>query len=149
MKLAFGGDHAAFTLKAELIEYAKQLGHEVIDLGCHSQESVDYPDYGLAVGKAVANGEADKGVAVCFSGIGISIAANKVRGIRCALCHDPLSARLTREHNDTNVLAMGAGIIGPALAKEILKVWLETAPEGGRHQRRIDKIMTIEQGDNQ
>lgn len=147
MKLAFGGDHAALTLKATLIEYAKQLGHEVIDLGCNSNDSVDYPDYGLAVGKAVASGEADKGIAICYTGIGISIAANKVRGIRCALCHDPLSARLTREHNNTNVLAMGAGIIGEALAKEILKVWLETMPEGGRHQRRVDKIMAIEKDD--
>lgn len=145
MKLAFGCDHAALELKNHLIEFAKALGHEVDDLGCYTKESVDYPDYGRAVGEAVAAGRANRGVVVCYTGIGISIAANKVHGIRCALCGDPLSARLTREHNDTNVLALGAGIVGKAMAEEILAVWLNTAPEGGRHAARVEKIMAIEQ----
>lgn len=144
MKLAFGCDHAAYGLKLSLIEYAKSLGYEVIDFGCSSEKSVDYPDYAYPVAKAVASGEAERGVVLCFTGIGVSITANKVRGIRCSLCSEPYSASLTRKHNNSNVLALGAGMIGAALAKEILRVWLLTEFEGGRHEGRVNKITEYE-----
>lgn len=145
MKLAFGCDHAALGLKNYLIRVAKEMGHEVEDFGCYTQESVDYPDYAVPVCEAVLQGGAERGILVCYTGIGISISANKMRGIRCALCSDPLSARLTREHNDTNVLALGAGIIGEALAREIFTVWLQTQALGGRHAARVNKMMAIEE----
>ncbi len=144
MKLAFGCDHAAYSLKLCLIEYAKSLGHEVIDFGCNSEKSVDYPDFAYPVAQAVAKGDVQAGVVLCYTGIGVSITANKVRGIRCSLCSEPYSASLTRRHNDSNVLALGAGMIGAALAKEILRVWLTTEFEGGRHQNRINKISAYE-----
>ncbi len=138
MKIAIGCDHAGYKLKEEVKGFLTE--HEVIDLGTNSEESVDYPDFGKAVGRAVAGGEADYGIVICGSGIGISIAANKVDGIRCALCSEPLSAKLSRLHNNANVLAMGARLIGVEMAKEITQVFLSTEFEGGRHERRVNKI---------
>ena len=144
MKIAIACDHGGYELKETLKAHLAALGHQVEDFGTNSTDSCDYPDFAVPAAERVAGGDCDRGVLICTTGIGMSIAANKVRGIRCALCHDPLSASLTRRHNDTNVLAMGAGIIGPSLAKEILEVWLTTEFEGGRHQRRVDKIMAQE-----
>lgn len=144
MKIAIGCDHAAFTFKEEIKAYLTAKGHELIDKGCYSAERADYPDYGIAVGEAVAKGECERGVVICGSGIGISIAANKVAGVRCALCSEPLSARLSRNHNDANVLAMGARIIGLEMGKAIVDEWLQAEFEGGRHCGRIDKISHYE-----
>ena len=140
MKIAIASDHGGYDYKQELIPYIESLGHQVLDLGCHGPASVDYPDYGIPCAQAVARGEADRGVVICGTGIGISISANKVPGIRCALCTDPVMARLTREHNDANMLAMGGRIIGIELAKGIVQVFLSTEFSGGRHKTRIDKI---------
>lgn len=146
MKIAIGADHAGFRLKDELKELIAGWGHQVEDLGCSCSDSVDYPDYALEVCGRVANGQADRGILICGTGIGMSIAANKVKGIRCALVHDLFSAKATREHNDTNVLAMGERVIGPGVAQEIVKVWLETAfSEGPRHMNRIGKLARIEE----
>ena len=139
MKIAIASDHGGYDYKQELIPYIESLGHQVLDLGCHGPASVDYPDYGIPCAQAVARGEADRGVVICGTGIGISISANKVPGIRCALCTDPVMARLTREHNDANMLAMGGRIIGIELAKGIVQVFLSTEFSGGRHKTRIDK----------
>ncbi|MDR1620684.1 MAG: ribose 5-phosphate isomerase B [Clostridiales bacterium] len=147
MKLAIGCDHAGYALKARIIETAKNLGHEIIDMGCHGEASVDYPDYAVPACKEVLEGRADRAILLCYTGVGMSMAANKVRGIRCALVGDTLTAKLTRQHNDSNVLALGAGIIGAALAEEILTVWLATptiATEPGRHKNRVEKLMNIE-----
>lgn len=144
MKIAIGCDHAAFTFKEEIKAYLSAKGHELIDKGCYSAERADYPDYGIAVGEAVAKGECERGVVICGSGIGISIAANKVAGVRCALCSEPLSARLSRNHNDANVLAMGARLIGLEMGKAIVDEWLQAEFEGGRHCGRIDKISHYE-----
>lgn len=144
MKLAFGCDHAALQLKKHLMGIAKSMGHEVEDCGCYTEDSVDYPDFAVPVCRTVVDGKADRGILLCYTGIGISISANKMRGIRCSLCNDPLSARLTREHNDANVLALGAGILGEALAEEIFEVWLTTQALGGRHAERVKKMMAIE-----
>ena len=140
MKISIGSDHGGYALKQEIAEYLRQQGHEVVDCGCHSTESCDYPDFAAAAAKAVASGQCDRGVVICSTGIGISIAANKVPGIRCALCGDIYSAEMTRRHNNANMLAMGAHLTAPVLAKKILDVFLSTEFEGGRHQRRIDKI---------
>ena len=140
MKISVASDHGGFALKQEIAEYLRQQGHEVLDCGCHSTDSCDYPDFGAAAAKAVASGQCDRGVVICSTGIGISIAANKVPGIRCALCGDIYSTEMTRRHNNANVLAMGAHLTAPVLAKKILDVFLSTEFEGGRHQRRIDKI---------
>lgn len=144
MKIAIASDHGGYDYKQELIPYIESLGHQVLDLGCHGPASVDYPDYGISCAQAVARGEADRGVVICGTGIGISISANKVPGIRCALCTDPVMARLTREHNDANMLAMGGRIIGIELAKGIVQVFLSTEFSGGRHKTRIDKIAQYE-----
>ena len=144
MKIAIASDHGGYDYKQELIPYIESLGHQVLDLGCHGPASVDYPDYGIPCSQAVARGEADRGVVICGTGIGISISANKVPGIRCALCTDPVMARLTREHNDANMLAMGGRIIGIELAKGIVQVFLSTEFSGGRHKTRIDKIAQYE-----
>lgn len=141
MKISIGSDHAGFDLKEQLKNYLEEEGYEVIDEGTYSLDSVDYPDFGKKVGQRVAGKEADRGLVVCGSGIGISIAANKVPGIRCALVSEPLSARLSRQHNDANVLALGGRLTGLEMAKECLKVFLQTDFEGGRHQRRIDKLV--------
>ena len=142
--IAIGCDHGAFALKEKLKEHLTARGLEYKDFGTYSLDSCDYPDFGAAAAKAVASGECDRGIVMCTTGIGISISANKVKGIRCALLSDKMSARLTREHNDTNMRAIGAAVVGEKLALEIVDVWLDTAFEGGRHQRRVDKIMALE-----
>ena len=145
MKISVGCDHGALTLKNKVVEHLKKNGHEVMDFGCHTLNSCDYPDMIAPAAQAVANGECDKGIVLCTTGIGASITANKVKGIRCALLSDVLSARMTRLHNDTNVMALGAGIVGQNLALEIVDVWLGTEFSGEeRHQRRIDKMMALE-----
>ena len=145
MKIAIGCDHGAFDLKNAVVKHLQGKGYEVADFGCYSLDSCDYPDFAAAAANAVASGECEKGIVLCTTGIGISIAANKVKGIRCALLSDPLSARMTREHNDTNMMAMGAGIVGNLLAQQIVDTWLDTDFSGGeRHQRRIDKMMALE-----
>jgi ribose 5-phosphate isomerase B len=144
MRVAIGADHAGFPLKEHLKRTLGTLGHHVDDLGTHSEESVDYPAICVAVGRAVVEGRADRGIVLGGSGQGEQIAANKVAGVRAALCNDLYTARLSRLHNDANVLSIGGRIVAPGLADEILEVWLETAFEGGRHQRRIDQISEIE-----
>ena len=144
MKIAIGSDHGGFKLKEVIKEYLIKKGYEVSDLGCYSEESVDYPDYAERVAKAVANGEYDLGVLMCGTGIGISIAANKVKGIRAALCHDGLTARLAKQHNNANIICMGGRTTGIETAKDIIDNFLESEFEGGRHLRRINKIKDIE-----
>ncbi|WP_042170257.1 ribose 5-phosphate isomerase B [Paenibacillus gorillae] len=145
MKIAIGADHGGYTLKDVIVPYLESLGHEIEDLGCDCSQSVDYPDYALPVAERVASGEADRGILICGTGIGMSIAANKVAGIRCALVHDLFSAQATREHNDTNVLAMGERVIGPGVAQEIVRIWLETPfSSGERHVSRLNKVNQIE-----
>ena len=145
MKIAIGCDHGAFDLKNDVVKHLQGKGYEVCDFGCYSLDSCDYPDFAEAAAKAVVSGECEKGIVLCTTGIGISIAANKVKGIRCALLSDPLSARMTREHNDTNMMALGAGIVPEELAMQIIDKWLDTPfSEEPRHQRRIDKVMALE-----
>ena len=145
MKISIGSDHGGFALKEKVREHLESLGHEVLDCGCFSTESCDYPDFGQAAAAAVAAGTCERGIVICTTGIGISIAANKVKGIRCALCSDPLSAEMTRRHNDANMLAMGAGMVGPNLAERIVEVFLHTDFEGGRHARRVGLITAMEE----
>jgi len=140
MKIAIASDHAAVELKAELAAWLADQGHDVSDLGPHSTDSVDYPDYGYKLAEAVASGEAERGVALCGSGIGISIAVNRNPAVRCALVSEPLSAKLCREHNDANCIAMGARLTGSDMAKACLEAFLATPFAGGRHQRRVDKL---------
>ena len=142
--VAIGADHAGFRLKETLRSVLGELGYAVIDCGTDSEESVDYPDFALAVAQLVAEGRAWRGVVVDGAGVGSAIAANKVTGVRAALCYDQATARNSRQHNDANVLTLGAGMVGPSLAREILATWLQTPAEGGRHARRVDKIMDIE-----
>jgi ribose 5-phosphate isomerase B len=144
VRLAIGSDHAGYRLKEDLKGYLKELGHDVEDLGTDSEEPVDYPPYCAAVGRAVRDGRADRGIVLGGSGQGEQISANKVRRVRAALCNDPFTARLSREHNDANVLSMGARIVAPALAREIVRMWLETGFDGGRHERRIRMIEDVE-----
>ena len=143
-RIAVGSDHAGFLVKEIIRKHLESAGYVVDDQGTRSEESVDYPDFGKAVGERVASKQSDVGIAVCGSGIGISIAANKVCGIRAALAHDVITARLAREHNDANVLALGARIVTPAAALEMVQAFLTTPYAGGRHQRRLDKITQIE-----
>lgn len=143
MIIALGSDHAAFRMKAYLARALVARGYQVADLGTHSEQSCDYPDYAAAVGAAVARGEAALGVLVCGTGIGMSIAANKVPGVRAALVHDPVTARLARQHNDANVLCLGARLMAPEYAEELLFTWLDAAFEP-RHLRRLDKIASLE-----
>ena len=140
MRIAVGADHAGFALKQSIAASLRDAGHEVIDLGTHSDERVDYPDYGAAVGRAVASGEAELGVCVCGSGIGIAIAANKIPGVRAATVHDVTSAHLAREHNDANVIALGERLVGPEVAKEAVEAFLNAKFEGGRHAGRVAKL---------
>ena len=142
--IALACDHGAYDLKEAVKAHLAEKGLQVKDFGTYSTDSCDYPDFAAAAAKAVAAGECEKGVVLCTTGIGVSIVANKVKGVRCALCTDTLSAEMTRRHNDTNVLAMGAGVVGKKLALAILDKWLETEFEGGRHQRRVDKITALE-----
>lgn len=141
-KIAFASDHAGFPLKQELKNFIQDLGHEVTDLGADSEESVDYPDFGFAIGDALTGEKADVGIIVCGTGIGISIAANRNPAVRAALCHDGLTARMAREHNDANVLALGARVIGIETAKDCVVAFLTTEFEGGRHARRVAKLDT-------
>ena len=144
MKVAIGSDHGGFNLKEAIKPVLEQLGVTYEDYGTHSIESVDYPDIAERVAHDVASGKFDRGILVCGTGIGIGIAANKVPGIRAALCHDTFSAHASREHNDANILTMGERVIGPGLAADIVKIWLSAEFEGGRHARRIAKISDLE-----
>lgn len=144
MRIAIGADHAGFALKQHLVGALRALGHEVDDRGTHNGESVDYPPICAEVAREVTSGRADRGIVVGGSGQGEQMAANKIRGIRAALCNDLYTARMSREHNDANVLAMGGRIVAPGLADEILQMWLTTPFEGGRHQRRVDQIAALE-----
>ena len=145
MKIAVACDHGALDLKNKVKAHLEAQGHEVEDFGTHTLASCDYPDYAAPAARAVAEGKCDKGIVMCTTGIGVSIVANKVDGVRCALLSDKMSARLTREHNDTNMMAMGAGVIGEMLALEIVDIWVETDfSHNERHQRRIDKVMALE-----
>lgn len=140
MRIAIASDHAAVELKSMLADWLREAGHDVLDLGTNGSASVDYPDFGHAVGAALADGRVERGVVLCGSGVGISIAANRNPACRCALVSEPLSARLARQHNDANAIAMGARLIGPEMAKACLKAFLSSDFEGGRHQHRIDKL---------
>lgn len=145
MKIAIGCDHGALALKNKLISHLEKAGYEVRDFGTYTSDSCDYPDYAGAAAKAVASGDCQKGIVLCTTGIGVSIAANKVRGVRCALLTDTWSAKMTRLHNDTNMMALGAGVVGENLALEIADTWLNTEFSGeARHQRRIQKVMDLE-----
>ncbi len=142
--IAVGSDHAGYALKEQLAGELRDLGHEVLDLGAHSSERVDYPDFGAAVGRAVVGGDAELGLCVCGSGIGIAMAANKVPGVRAATVHDVTSARLTRQHNDANVICLGERLIEPEVASATLRAWLDAEFEGGRHTGRIDKLSDLD-----
>ena len=142
--IALASDHGAYALKETVKTHLTEQGYQVLDLGTHSLDSCDYPDYAETVAKAVVDGVCERGIILCTTGIGASISANKIRGIRCALCTDPFMAEMTRRHNNTNMLALGAGITGELLSLRIVDVWLDTAFEGGRHQRRVEKIMALE-----
>lgn len=144
VKIAISSDHGGNNLRREIINLLAELGIEFVDFGPDSNESVDYPDFAAPVANGVASGNFDRGILICGTGIGMSIAANKVKGIRCALVHDVFSAKATREHNDTNILAMGERVIGAGHAREVVATWLHTSFEGGRHERRIEKIMELE-----
>lgn len=144
MKIAIASDHGGFGLKEDLKAYLEGQGHQVQDFGCFSTESCDYADFAAPAAKAVASGEYARGIVICTTGIGVSITANKIKGVRCALCSEPWGAEMTRRHNDANVLAIGAGATGPILARKIVDAFLANGFEGGRHQRRIDKIAALE-----
>ena len=144
MKISLGCDHGGYALKEYVKAYLESKGHEVVDCGTYSTDSCDYPIFGEAAARKVQSGECERGIVICTTGIGISIAANKVKGIRCAHCTDSLSAEMTRRHNDANVLALGAGITGPNLAKRIVEVFLNTEFEGGRHARRVGQLDSIQ-----
>ncbi len=146
--IALACDHSALELKAEIKRLLEERGETYTDFGTDTAESCHYPIYGVRAAKAVAQGVCDRGIVICGTGIGISLAANKVKGIRCALCSDPYSARMTRAHNDANMLALGARVIGVELAKMIVEAWLDTPFEGGRHQTRVDMITAIENGED-
>ena len=145
MKIAIGCDHGALALKQAVIAHLEKKGFEIKDFGTYSLDSCDYPDFAAPAAQAVASGECEKGIVLCTTGIGVSITANKVKGVRCALLSDVMSARMTREHNDTNMMAIGAGVVGQMLALEIVDTWLGTEfSNEARHQRRIDKMMALE-----
>ena len=143
--IALACDHGAFALKEQVKAHLEAAGHRVEDFGTHSTESCDYTDFAVLAAQAVADGRCERGIVLCTTGIGMSIAANKVRGVRCALCTDTLMAEMTRRHNDANMLALGAGITGMLLSLRIVDTWIGTDYEGGRHQRRVDKITALEQ----
>lgn len=145
MKVAIASDHGGIQIREEIKSLMGELGITFDDFGCECETSVDYPDYALPVSEKVANGEYDRGILICGTGIGMSISANKVKGIRCALVHDVFSAKATRQHNDSNILAMGGRVIGPGLAREIAQTWLTTEYEAGRHARRVGKISDYEE----
>jgi len=145
MKIALGNDHAAVEMKETVKAYLEEKGYEVLNLGTDTHDSVDYPDYGAAVGRAVVNGDANFGIAICGSGVGISIAANKVKGVRAVCCSEPYSARMSRQHNNANVLCFGARVVGPEMAKMIIDEFLSAEFLGGRHEMRVNKIIALEQ----
>lgn len=147
MKIAIGNDHVAVELKNHITKYVEAKGYEVVNFGTDTPESCDYPIYGEKVARAVASGECDLGILICGTGIGISLAANKVKGIRAAVCSEPYSARLTRQHNNANIIAFGARVVGQAMAEMIVDEFLNAEYEGGRHQRRVDMITAIEKGE--
>lgn len=144
--LVIGSDHGGFLLKQEIKKHLEEKGVDFVDVGCYDENSVDYPDVAKAACDKITSGECDIGILICGTGIGMSLVANKVAGIRCVVCSEPYSAQLSRMHNDTNMLALGARVVGAELAKMIARIWLETAFEGGRHQNRVDMITAIEQG---
>ena len=144
MKVAIASDHGGIGIRKEIINLLGEMGVEYEDLGCECSSSVDYPDYAIPVAEKVVNGEVDRGILICGTGVGMSIAANKVIGIRCALVHDLFTAKVTRAHNDSNVLAMGERVIGPGVAREIARIWLTTEFEGARHAKRVNKIKLYE-----
>ncbi len=144
MKIALGCDHGGYDLKQHIIQVLERLGHEYEDFGCSSKDSCDYPDFGAAAARAVAAGKCDRGIVICTTGIGISISANKIKGIRGAHCADCLQAEMTRRHNDANMMAIGAGFTGPNMAERMVEAFLSTEFEGGRHARRVDKMMSLE-----
>ena len=144
MKIALASDHGGLNLKNKIKRHLSEVGFEVVDFGTNGTESCDYPDFALPAAEAVARGECERGIIVCTTGIGVSMVANKVPGVRCALCHDKFGAEMTRRHNDANVLAMGERAVEEGLALEIADIFLKTEFEGGRHQRRVDKISAIE-----
>jgi ribose 5-phosphate isomerase B len=144
LRIAIGSDHRGFALKETIVSLLEELGHEHVDLGCHDQNPVDYPDVAVEVAQAVVNGQADCGVLICGTGVGMGITANKVPGVRAAICSDPTTAKLARQHNNANMLCMGGGVIGEWQAKEIIQAYLSADFEGGRHSRRIDKIHSVE-----
>ncbi len=145
MKIAIGNDHVAVEMKNEIKEYIESMGHEVIDVGTNSRDRFDYPISGYKVGRMVASGQVEKGILICGTGVGISLAANKVHGVRAVVCSEPYTARLSRQHNNSNILAFGARVIGIETAKMIVDEWLKADFEGGRHQNRIDMITKIEE----
>lgn len=147
MKIAIGNDHTAVALKNHIVEHLQKQGHEVVNFGTDDPTRSDYPVYGARAARAVASGECDRGIVICGTGIGISITANKIKGIRCALCSEPLSARLTREHNDANMLAMGARMIGTVMAENIVDTFMTTEFTGDRHIRRIEMVAKLENGE--
>ncbi|HET6962959.1 MAG TPA: ribose 5-phosphate isomerase B [Terriglobia bacterium] len=150
MRIAVGADHAGYPLKVEVVRFLEEEGHEVTDLGTHSTDPVDFPVYSRKVGQAVQLGQADRGVLVCGSGVGACVAANKLRGIRAALCHDTYTAHQGVEHDDVNVLCLGGRVVGPALAYDILRSWLTARYIGtGRHKRRVDQILEIERSETE
>jgi ribose 5-phosphate isomerase B len=144
MKIAIGSDHRGFDAKRRLVPMLRQLGHDVSDLGPDGNDSVDYPDYAYQVAKAVSDGRVDRGILICGTGIGMCIAANKVKGVRAAPCHDSITVEMSRRHNDSNVLCLSADLLGDELIGRIVRLWLETEFEAGRHARRVDKIKRIE-----
>jgi ribose 5-phosphate isomerase B len=144
MKIAIGSDHRGFEVKRRIATVLQQLGHEVQDVGTHSKDSVDYPDYAFPVALAVSEGRAQRGVLICGTGIGMCIAANKVKGVRAAPCHDSITAEMSRRHNDANVLSLSADLLGEELIERMLRIWLETEFESGRHARRVEKITRFE-----
>ena len=146
MKIAIGNDHTALEMKRHIVEYLSNKGYDLVNFGTDSEDRVDYPIYGQKVAEAVASGACELGILICGTGIGISLAANKVKGIRAAVCSEPYSAAMTRRHNDANIIAFGARVVGPATAEMIVDAFLEAGYEGGRHQRRVDMISAIEEG---
>ena len=148
MKIGIGNDHAALEMKNQVMEYLEEKGYEVINYGTNTPESCNYPEFGEKVGRAVVSGEVDCGILICGTGVGISLAANKAKGVRAVVCSEPYSAKLSKQHNNTNILAFGARVVGIELAKMIIDEWLGAEFEGGRHQTRVDMIMAIENKDN-
>ena len=144
MTIGIGNDHAAVEMKNEIVDYLVEKGYDVVNYGTDTHESCNYPEYGEKVGRAVAAGEVDCGILICGTGVGISLAANKVKGVRAVVCSEPYSAKLSKQHNNTNILAFGARVIGIEMAKMIVDEWLDNEYEGGRHQRRVDMIFDIE-----